>query len=203
MELIFGNDLNSAKLLDSIMNGYPGRNCGTVFADRTSMAVMLFFLERKLITVTECTYRYDPNIHGDKELMDLYTELARDTRWRRGTEIEGLRINALRVMREEGKPSYDGFICYHGGKVCVHCGNLELHPLLMYLAGHEQVETLYLFPYPYREEDDMAKYYRFAISGEAIEGTKAYRENMWQRLREATSGSGIFPPVPEDGASLR
>lgn len=199
MELAFANDLDSAKLLDSIMNGYPGRNCGTIFADQGSMTAMLFFLERKIITVTEHTYPYNQDIRENREMMELYTELAQETRWKQfgHTEIEGLRVNALRVLLEEGEPSYDDFICYREGRICVHCGNLELHPLLMYLADHEQVEQFYIFPYPYRTEDRTAKYHRFAISKDGIAGAKAYREYVWDRMREVSQKSGVSSVLPK------
>ena len=148
MELKFVNDLDSAKRLDEIMNSYPGRDRGSVLADERSLTVMLTLLEYGKITVTEYAYPYDHDIRSDSGMMDIYAELARETRWKRfgHTEIEGIRINALRQMRQEGKPSYDGeFICYLDGRLCVHCGNLSLPGLLLYLADHEQAEQFYVF----------------------------------------------------------
>ena len=200
MELKFANDLNSAKRLDEIMNSYPGRDCGSVLADERSLTVVLTLLEYGKISVTECTYPYDHDIHGDSGMMDIYAELARETRWKRfgHTEIEGIRINALRQMRQEGKPSYDeDFICYQDGRVCVHCGNLSLPGLLLYLADHEQAEQFYVFTYPYWTEDQTAKYYRFDLTETAIAGARVYRESVWNKMREASEASGVIPVIPQ------
>ena len=200
MELKFANDLDSIKRLDAIMNSYSGRDRGSVMADEGSMELMLVLLEHKAVTVTEHTYPYDRDIQNDGEMMEVYSELARETRWKRfeHTEIAGIRINALRQMRQEGKPSYDGdFICYREGQICVHCGNLSLPQLLMYLAGHEQVKQIFLFAYPYWTKDQTAKYYRFDLSKKALEGARIYRESIWERMLKASNTSGVFPSIPQ------
>lgn len=200
MKLKFSNDLDSAKRLDGIMNSYPGRDQGSILVDEHSLTVALFLLEHEKITVTEYTYPYDYDIRSDREMMAVYEELARETRWKRfgRTEIEGIRINALRQMRQEGKPSYDGdFICYQEGRICVHCGNLRLPQLLLYLASHEQAERFYIFTYPYRTEDQTAKYYHFDLSEAAIAGAKIYRESIRDKLRKASAASGVFPLIPQ------
>ena len=200
MELKFANDLNSAKRLDEIMNSHPGRDCGSVLADERSLTVMLTLLEYGKISVTEYTYPYDHDIRSDSGMMDIYAELARETRWKQfgHTEIEGIRINALRQMRQEGKPSYDGdFICYQDGRVCVHCGNLSLPRLLLYLADHEQAKQFYVFTYPYWTEDRTAKYYRFDLTETAIAGARVYRESVWNKMLEASKASGVIPVIPQ------
>lgn len=201
MELRFSNDLESAKRLDEMMNSYSGRDCGSVMADEDSLAVVLFLLEHGEITVTEHAYPYDRNIRNNREMMAVYTELARQTRWKRGghTEIESIRVNALRQTQQEGDPFYDGdFICCREGHVCVHCGNLTLPGLLLYLADHEQAERFYLFSYPYWTKDDTAKYYRFDLSETAIQGARIYRESIWEKMRKASAiGSALIPELNE------
>lgn len=199
MELKFSNDLDSAKRLDEIMNSYSGRDRGSILADEHSLAVALVLLEHGKITVAEHVYPYDQDIRGDSEMMEVYSELARETRWKRfaHTEIERIRINALRQMRQEGKPFYDGeFICWRGGRAFAHCGNLNLPQLLLYLAGHEQAERFYLFTYPYWTEDHTAKYYRFDLSETAIKGAGIYRESIWEKLRQASQARDVFPTFP-------
>lgn len=200
MELKFSNDLDSAKRLDEIMNSYPGRDCGSIMAEERSLVVVLTLLEHGKITVTEHTYPYDRDIQSDSGMTDLYAELARETRWRRfgHTEIERIRLNALRQMRQEGRPSYDGeFICYRQGQICVHCGNIRLPELLLYLACHERTERFVLFTYPYWTEDQTAKYYRFDLSETAITGAGIYRESVWNQMLKASETSGIvFPTLP-------
>lgn len=158
MKLKFSSDLDSAKRLDEIMNSYSGRDRGSILADEHSLAVTLVLLEHERITVTEHTYPYDQDIQGDSEMMEVYSGLARETRWKRfsRTEIERIRINALRQMQQEGKPFYDGeFMCWREGRVFAHCGNLNLPQLLLYLASHEQAQQFYLFTYPYWTEDPL------------------------------------------------
>ena len=199
MELKFSNDLDSAKRLDEIMNSYSGRDRGSILTDEHSLAVTLVLLEHGRIIVTEHVYPYDQDIQGDSEMMEVYSELAREIHWKRlsHTEIERIRINALRQMRQEGKPFYDGeFICWREGRVFAHCGNLNLPQLLLYLAGHEQAERFYLFTYPYWTEDHTAKYYRFDLSETAIKGAEIYRESIWEKLRQASQASDVFPTFP-------
>ena len=199
MELKFSNDLDSAKRLDEIMNSYSGRDRGSILTDEHSLAVVLVLLEHGKITVTEHTYSYDQDIQSDSEMMEVYSELARETRWKRfaHTEIERIRINALCQMRQEGKPFYDGeFMCWREGRAFAHCGNLNLPQLLLYLAGHEQAERFYLFTYPYWTEDHTAKYYRFDLSETAIKGAGIYRESIWEKLRQASQASDVFPTFP-------
>lgn len=199
MELKFSNDLDSAKRLDEIMNSYSGRDCGSILVDEHSLAVTLVLLEHGRIIVTEHTYPYDQDFRGDSEMVEVYSELARETCWKRfaHTEIEKIRINALRQMRQEGKPFYDGeFMCWREGRIFAHCGNLTLPQLLLYLAGHEQAERFYLFTYPYWTEDHTAKYYRFDLSETAIKGAGIYRESIWEKLRQASQVSDVFPTFP-------
>ena len=132
--------------------------------------------------------------------MEVYSELVRETRWKRfaHTEIERIRINALRQMRQEGKPSYDGeFMCWREGRVFAHCGNLDLPQLLLYLASHEQAERFYLFTYPYWTEDHTAKYYRFDLSETAIKGAGIYRESIRKKLRQVSAASVVLPSFPQ------
>ena len=196
MELKFSNDLDSAKRLDEIMNSYSGRDRGSILTDEHSLAVTLVLLEHGRIIVTEHVYPYDQDIQGDSEMMEVYSELAREIHWKRlsHTEIERIRINALRQMRQEGKPFYDGeFICWREGRAFAHCGNLDLPQWLLYLAEHDQAQRFYLFSYPYQTEDKTAKYYCFDISAAAIEGAKIYCESMWEKLRQASEAGVVFP----------
>lgn len=189
MELNFPNTVESIDRLDEIMNSYPGRDCSTIMADEHSLVVMLALLAHGNITVTEHSYAFDPDIRSDSGMMEIYRELARETRWRQSeyTEIERIRINALRQMSHLGKPFYDGeFVCWQEGRVCAHCGNLTLSQLLMYFACHEMVRQFYLFTSPCRTEEWQAKYYRFDLSETAIRGAGIYRESVWIKLRKAS-----------------
>lgn len=199
MELTFADDFDSAKQLDEIMNSYPGRDQGTIMADKRSMGMMIFLLVHRKITVTECIYPYDVDILDDIEAAALYAEVARLTHWRRfdHTQIERVRINALRQMRQTGTPSYDGnFVCYQKGRICAHCGNLDLSGLLMYLSNHEQVRQFYLFTFPDLTKEDPVKYYRFDLSKPAIQGAQIYRDSIWDDLRKASEVNCVIPEIP-------
>ncbi len=199
MELTFMEDIASAKRLDEIVNSYSGRDQGTVMADVYSLTVTLFLLAHRKIAVTEYTYSYDRDIQNDSGMMEIYSELARETNWRQfqHTEIERIRIHALRQTRQMGKPFYDGdFVCYQEGRICVHCGNLTLPHLLLYLASHERMERFYVFTYPYWTEDHTAKYYRFDLSDTAVKGARIYQDAAWEKVRRASESSGVFPKIP-------
>lgn len=201
MELKFSNDLESAKRLDKIMNSYSGQARCSVMADGDALAILLVLLEHGKITVTEHAYPYDRDIRSDSGMMEVYSKLARKTRWRlfQHTEIEGVRLNALRQMRGEGTPSYDGeFVCYREGRVFVHCGNLAPSGLLMHLADYEQAEQLCLFTYPYQTEDQTANYYRFDLSETAMKGARIYRESVWEEMRRAADARGDFLVISQD-----
>lgn len=199
MELKFDYDMNSALRLDDILNSYPGRGRGTIMAEPASMTAMLYMLSRGMIVMSEHTYLYDSEIQDDSGIAEIYRKLERDTRWRRfeHTEMKQIRMNALRQMLGEGAPFFDQFICYRGGQVCVHCGNLELPGLLMYLASHERTEQFYVFTYPYWENERTASYYCFDIDFDGIAAAKAYRERVWDKLRESSADLDIFPRWPE------
>ena len=204
MELTFSNDYESAKFLDDIMNSYPGRDRGSIMADEQSMTFMLLLLVHGQISVTEHAYPYDISIRDDSEMMETYSELARETRWKRfaHTEIEGIRINALRQMLQYGKPFYDGdYICYKDGQICAHCGNLSLPSLLFYFASHENVKQFFIFTYPYWTEEHTAKYYRLDLSESAVKGAQAYRNHVWEILSRASETSGVIPEIPKQDIS--
>ena len=189
MELNFPNTVESIDRLDEIMNSYPGRDRGSVMADEHSLVMMLTLLEHGKITVTEHSYSYDLDIRSDNGAMDVYRELARKTRWKRSgyTEIERMRINALRQMCRLGKPFYDGeFMCWQEGRICAHCGNLSLPRLLLYLADHEIMKQFYIFTYPCFVENQKENYYRFDLSETAARGAGIYRESIWNKLRKAS-----------------
>lgn len=205
MELKFSNNIDSAKRLDEIMNSYSGRDQGSIMADEDSLTMILSLLEHGKIVVTEHTYPFDYDIRNDSEIMEVYTELARTTRWRQFeyTEIEGIRINALRQMQQEGMPSYDGdFVCYQEGQFFVHCGNLTLERLLLYLSDHKKAERFYLFTYPYWTEDHTAKYYRFDLSETAIKGAEIYHESVVEEMRKIIQAGDIFPKIPQTKDNL-
>lgn len=194
-QLVFSDDMDSIHRLDEIMYSYQGRNQGTVMGDDRSLTVLLFLLKQGEIVVTEHTYPYDHSIRDDPEMMAVYDVLASQTRWRRFeyTEVEGIRINALKQMRQVGVPFYDDYICYQAGQISVHCGNIAPRELLTHLAERQELKRFYIFTYPYWTEDHTAKFFCFEFSDRAHHVAAKYRELMWEMMCEAVRRSSPYP----------
>jgi len=199
--LVFTNGPASIRLLDDIMFSYQGWGQGTVSADHTSLTCLMFLLEKGIVQVTKHTYIFDTDILTDAEITALYMELAPQTRWRRyqHTEIEAVRMNALRQMRAYGEPSYNDYVCYQDGAVEVHCGNISPNTLLMHLAEAGTAKQFYIFSYPYQREDNAAYFFRFDFSDLAIQAAQAYRERVWKQIAEYTQkvSPQVFPKLED------
>ena len=199
----FSSDPDSVRKLDGILNSYRGRDRYSVWREKDALQVTLPLLERGAIAVTEHTYRFEDRFDRDDPLWKTYEELARSTRWVRGrrpTRIQGIRMNALRQMEQEGKLFYDGYyICYREGRVCVHCGNQFLTSLLYYLPLHPQMERMCLFVSPWQMEDHMAKWYRFDLSGDVLQAAENYQREIFDRIRQGVDR--LFHPIESDSFS--
>ena len=201
-KISFSSDPDSVRKLDGILNSYRGRDWYSVWREKDTLQVALPLLERGEIAVTEHTYRFEDRFDRDDPLWKTYGELARNTRWVKGrtTRIQGIRMNALRQMEQEGKPTYDGYyICYREGRVCVHCGNLPLTDLLYYLILRPQLERMCLFVSPWQMEDHMAKWYRFDLSGDVLQAAKYFHWEMADRMQRGMDW--LFPPAERNGSS--
>lgn len=197
--LTFANDPDSAHRLDEIMYSYQGWDSGTVMADTRSLSLMLFLLEREEIVITEHVFPYDYEIRNDKNALALYSALAPKTRWKQSihTEAAGVRINALKQMRQVGVPFYDDYICYQDGRINVHCGNIGPSQLLAHLARHPELKSFFIFAYPYWTENQTAKYYRFEFSSKVYGTAHAYQEMLWGIIRKKSEANSPFRSVPK------
>ena len=197
--LVFANDLNSIHRLDEIMYSYQGRSRGSVLVDERTLNVFLFLLEHGEIVVTEYIYPHDYSIHENAEMTAVYHALVPQTRWKQNeyTEIEGIRINALKQMLRKGTPSYDDYICYQEGQINVHCGNIAPKDLLTHIAGHQKLKKFYIFAYPYWSEDRTAKYYCFEFSDKAHRIAIKYQELIWEDMIRTMSSKSksVIPDV--------
>ena len=199
--LTFTDDPDSAHRLDEIMYSYQGWDSGTVMADMRSLSLLLFLLERGEIVITEHVFPFDYEIRNDDEALALYSALAPKTRWKQSihTEAAGVRINALKQMRQVGVPFYDDYICYQEGHINVHCGNIGPSQLLTHLARHPELKSFFIFSYPHWTEDHTAKYYRFEFSSRAYNTACSYQEMIWDVMRKKSEANSPFRPVPEWG----
>ena len=100
--LTFKDNSDSAQRLEEIMYSYQGWSGGTVMSDMRSLSLLLFLLEQGEIVITEHIFPFDSNIRDDNETMAVYSALASQTRWKQfaHTEVEGIRMNALKQMRQ-------------------------------------------------------------------------------------------------------
>lgn len=126
-QITYIDKFDSADQLDKIMCSYQGWHRGTVMSDQRGLTVLLSMLTHGEITITQHSYPFDSYIRENAEMMKVYRELALRTRWKlfEHTEIEGIRINALRQTRQAGVPSFDDYICYQEGRINVLCGNID------------------------------------------------------------------------------
>ena len=195
-KLIHINKFDSADQLDKIMFSYSGWGRGTVFADQRSLTVLLSMLAHGEITITEHRYFFNPQIREDVKVAEIYQKLAPQTRWKlfAHTEIEGIRMNALKQMLQAGAPFYDDYICYKEGRINVHCGNVYPTQFLMHLYRHPGLEEFDIFTYPYSAEDGAASYYRFEVSKAAHETASRFQSATLEMMRGILEKSSI--PLP-------
>lgn len=100
--------------LDEILCSYQGYGHQSVYVDMNSLALFARLLVDGLIKAQPYYYGYDAEINNDEEAVAIYRELAPQTRWRAGrhTQIEPIRMNALKQSDAMGIPIYDGYIYY-------------------------------------------------------------------------------------------
>ena len=184
--LTFQDNFDSAQRLEEIMYSYQGWSSGTVMTDMRSLSLLLFLLERGEIVITEHVFPFDANVRDDDEIVAVYRALVPQTRWKQfaHTEVEGIRMNALKQMRQVGVPYYDDNICYQEGRIHVHCGNIGPSELLIHLAKHPELKSFFIFVYPYWTENHMAKYYRFEFSNRVHNTARSYQEMIWDIVRK-------------------
>lgn len=203
--LTFNNNYDSAQRLEGIMYSYQGWDSGTVMTDMRSLSLLLFLLERGEIVITEHVFPFDNNIRDDDEIVAVYSALAPQTRWKQSihTEMAGIRMNALKQMRQVGVPLYDDYICYQEGHINVHCGNIGPSQLLTHLARHPELKSFFIFSYPYWTENHMAKYFRFEFSNRVHSTARSYQEMIWDIVRKKSEANSLYTlrPVPEQRES--
>lgn len=200
-QITYIGKFDSADQLDKIMYSYQGWHRGTVMSDQRGLTVLLSMLAHGEITITQHSYSFDFNVREDAEVMKIYQELAPQTRWKlfQYTEIEGIRINALRQMRQAGVPFYDDYICYQEGRINVLCGNIDPTRILNHVYWHPELEEFYIFTQPYLSEAGTcdAKYYRFEFSKGAHEMASRFQSATLDMMRSILEKSSVpLPTIP-------
>ncbi len=203
-KLTFKNDYASLTRLEKIMFSYPSPYSTYGYyqmGDMTASKCLLSLVVNGAINVSEHTYAYDHDIRENPELVRLYRELARLTRWKQNarTFIETVRMNALWQMREMGRPAYDDYVQYQNGQCEMHCGDISPHEMLTRTDENENLQEFYIFCYPFSREDNTAVFYRFSITAEASAVAKSYRNVIRERMRQVMMDvDRVIPPPPTD-----
>lgn len=191
--------------LEDILCSYQGRGHQSVYVDLDSLALFTSLIAYRQIQVENYRYDYDDNIREDEEARRIYRELTPQTRWRVGqhTQIEAIRMNALKQFASLGMPTYQGQIYYADTGSVLICGEILTYEIFQLFTDMPEVKKLYVFPYPFREGWEKPLYFSFEPTEAAREEMRKYVEKkldeMLHIMREKSESlDGIIPKVNED-----
>lgn len=170
--------------LEGILCSYQGRGHQSVYVDLDSLALLSNLVVYEQIKVENYRYSYDTNIYEDEEAVKIYKELAPQTRWRVGchTQIEPIRMNALRQFSSMGMPVYNGHIYYPETEIVLECGEILPYEIFQLFTDMPEVKKLYVFPYPFRNEGEKSVYFSFEPTKEAREEMRKYVEKKFEEM---------------------
>ena len=136
--------------LEDILCSYQGRGHLSVYVDLDSLAVFANLIAYGQVQVENYRYDYDGNIREDKEAVRIYRELAPQTRWRVGqhTQIEAIRMNALKQLASLGTPTYQEQIYYADTGSALVCGEILPYGIFQLFTDMLEVKKLYPLPVP-------------------------------------------------------
>mgnify|MGYP001090684932 FL=1 len=190
--------------LEDILCSYQGRSHLSVYVDLDSLALFASLIVYGQIQVENYRYDYDDNIREDKEAERIYRELAPQTRWRvnQRTQIEPIRMNALKQLASLGTPIYKEQIYYADTGSVLICGEILPYEIFQLFTDMPEVKKLYVFPYPFQAEWEKPLYFSFEPTEAAREEMQKYVERkldeMCRIMREKSEGiSGIIPKVED------
>lgn len=191
--------------LEDILCSYQGRGHQSVYVDLDSLALFTSLIAYRQIQVENYRYDYDDNIREGEEARRIYRELTPQTRWRVGqhTQIEAIRMNALKQFASLGMPTYQGQIYYADTGSVLICGEILPYGIFQLFTDMPEVKKLYVFPYPFREGWEKPLYFSFEPTEAAREEMRKYVEKkldeMLHIMREKSESlDGIIPKVNED-----
>ena len=112
--------------LEDILCSYQGRGHLSVYTDLDSLALFASLVAYGQIKVENYRYDYDNDIREDEEAARIYGELAPQTRWRVGqrSQIEAIRMNALKQLAFLGSPVYREQVSYEDAGAVLVCGEI-------------------------------------------------------------------------------
>ena len=191
--------------LEDILCSYQGRGHLSVYTDLDSLALFASLVAYGQIQVENYQYDYDDDIREDGEAVQIYQELAPQTRWCVGqrTQIEAIRMNALKQLVSLGTPTYEGQVYYADTGSILICGEILPYEIFQLFTDMPEVKKLYVFPYPFQAEGEKPPYFSFKPTEAALDEMQKYVERkldeMCRIMREKSEGiSGIIPKVEEN-----
>lgn len=188
--------------LEGILCSYQGRNHQSVYVDKDSLALFVSLLVYGQIKMKDYRYDYDTDIYNDKEAVGIYRNLAPQTRWRIGrhTQIEPIRMNALKQFVKMGTPVYKEYIYYADTGAVLECGEILPYEIFRLFSEAPEVRTLYIFPYPYSIEGENPVYYSFSPTESGRNEMKKYverkQEEMYRIVNEISKKINVIPEIP-------
>lgn len=174
-----------ADKLDSILCSYQGRGHQSVYIDMEPLVLFVGLLLRDEIKLQSYPYQYDLDIYEDELAVRIYKELAPQTSWRKNcrTQIQSIRMNALKLFAHMGTPRYEGQIYYEDTESVLVCGEILPYAIIQLLMNPLKVNRLYVFTQPHQAEKDQNVYYSFEFTESARDEMKAYVEQIFERIR--------------------
>ena len=170
--------------LEDILCSYQGRGHQSVYVDLDSLALFTSLIAYGQIQVENYRYDYDDNIRKDEEAERIYRELAPQTRWRVGchTQIEPIRMNALKQFAFMGMPVYRGHIYYADTGAVLECREILPFEIFQLFSDMPEVKKLYVFPYPFRNEKEQPVYFSFDPTETVREEMRKYVEKKFEEV---------------------
>ncbi len=170
--------------LEDILCSYQGRGHLSVYIDMDSLALFASLVAYGQIQVENYQYDYDDDIREDGEAVRIYQELAPQTRWRVGqrTQIEAIRMNALKQFAGMGTPVFEEQIYYKDTTSVLVCGEILPYEIFQLFTDTAEVKKLYVFPYPFRNGWDRPLYFSFEPTEAALGEMRKYMEKKWEEM---------------------
>lgn len=185
--------------LEEILCSYQGRGHQSAYIDVDALALLASFFVYRQMKAEKYQYEYDEDIYEDEEAVKIYRELAPQTRWRVGnrTQIEPIRMNALKQLAAMGTPTYNGHIYYADTGSVLECGEILPFEIFQLFSDMPEVKRLYIFPYPFRSEKEQPVYFSFEPTETAREEMRKYLRKKFEeayQIAESISAN-VFPDV--------
>lgn len=158
--------------LEEILCSYQGRGHQSAYIDVDALAFLASLFVYGQMKAEKYQYEYDEDIYKDEEAVKIYRDLAPQTRWRVGsrTQIEPIRMNALKQLDDIGMPTYNGHIYYADAGSVLECGEILPFEIFQLFSEMPEVKKLFIFPYPFPNKKEQSAF--FLLSRQKRHGRK-------------------------------